>query len=97
MPTWDEKKRLSNIKDHGLDFEGCEAIFDNLTHIYEDLRDRYEEQRFCVVGWLNGMVVHLLSITHIFRGHQESDFDIGEPRHPSPDDSVARRRVAGAI
>lgn len=59
MPTWDEKKRLSNIKDHGLDFEGCEAIFDNLTHIYEDLRDRYEEQRFCVVGWLNGMVVHL--------------------------------------
>lgn len=59
MPTWDENKRLLNIKDHGLDFVGCEAIFDNPTFVYEDARERYGEQRLCAVGWLNGMVVHL--------------------------------------
>src|SRR5450759_4811666 len=29
--TWDETKRRRNIKDHGLDFAGCEAIWDNFT------------------------------------------------------------------
>ena len=33
VPTWTEKKRRSNIKDHGIDFAGCEAIFDwPVTH-----------------------------------------------------------------
>jgi uncharacterized protein len=59
MRTWGEKKRLSDIKDHGLDFVGCEAIFDNQTYVYEDIQDRYGEQRLCAVGWLDGMVVHL--------------------------------------
>jgi uncharacterized protein len=59
MPTWDEKKRLSNIKDHGLDFVGCEVVFDELNYTYEDVQVRYGEQRFCVIGWLDGILVHL--------------------------------------
>ena len=26
MPTWDETKRRRNIKDHGIDFVGCEVV-----------------------------------------------------------------------
>lgn len=43
MPTWDEPKRLRNIKDHGLDFVGCEAVFDSPVVAWEDDRERYGE------------------------------------------------------
>jgi uncharacterized DUF497 family protein len=46
MPTWDERKRRINIKRHGLDFEGAEAIWDNLTVTREDIRHSYGEARF---------------------------------------------------
>ncbi len=59
MPSWDERKRLSNIEDHGLDFQGCEVVFDGPVFVYEDDRAHYGEQRLCVVGWLNGEVVHM--------------------------------------
>ena len=59
MPTWDERKRQDNIRDHGYDFEGCERIFDGPIWVYEDRRDRYGEQRLCVVGWLHGQVMHM--------------------------------------
>ena len=59
MPTWDEAKRLSNIKDHALDFTGCEVIFDGSTYVYEDTRENYGEQRLCVTGWLKDAVVHM--------------------------------------
>jgi len=38
MPTWRESKRRRNIKDHGLDFVGAEAIWDNFTVTREDTR-----------------------------------------------------------
>ena len=59
MPTWDEAKRQDNIRDHGLDFEGCEAIFDGPISVKEDKRERYGELRLNVVGWLRGLVVHM--------------------------------------
>ena len=36
MPTWDETKRNLNIRKHGLDFVGCEAIFDAPVSVTED-------------------------------------------------------------
>ena len=36
MPTWDPTKRRVNIRKHGLDFAGCEAIFDAPVSITED-------------------------------------------------------------
>jgi len=56
MPTWDESKRLTNIRKHGLDFQGCEAIFDGPVVVDEDTRDRYGELRLNATGWLNGQV-----------------------------------------
>ena len=43
MPTWDERKRQSNLKDHGLDFLGCEAVFDGPVVTWEDDRVAYGE------------------------------------------------------
>ncbi|MFM2449217.1 MAG: hypothetical protein RIS44_1667 [Pseudomonadota bacterium] len=59
MPTWDEFKRRENLEKHGLDFQGCETIFDNPVSVYEDKRTVYGEQRLNAVGWLHGEVVHL--------------------------------------
>ena len=60
MVTWDDKKRLANIKAHGLDFVGCEAIWDDFTVTREDIRQAYSEQRLVVFGRLNGLVVVLV-------------------------------------
>ena len=59
MPTWDEAKRRDNIRDHGLDFPGCEAIFDGPVSVKEDKRAAYGELRLNAVGWLHGQVVHM--------------------------------------
>ena len=59
MPTWDERKRQSNLKNHGLDFLGCEAVFDGPVVTWDDDRVAYGELRINLLGWLNGMVVHL--------------------------------------
>lgn len=59
MPTWDEPKRLENLRRHGLDFRGCEAVFDGPVVVFEDQRSAYGELRLCAVGWLDGRCVHL--------------------------------------
>ena len=60
MASWDEKKRLANIRLHGLDFIGCEAIWDSFTVTREDVRRRYREQRLVTFGRLQGQVVVLV-------------------------------------
>ena len=60
MLTWDERKRLRNIETHGLDFVGCEAIWDDFTVTREDIRERYREQRLVTFGRLTGQIVVLV-------------------------------------
>ncbi|HJR71971.1 MAG TPA: BrnT family toxin [Gammaproteobacteria bacterium] len=60
MTTWDERKRLRNIELHGLDFVGCEAIWDDFTVTREDVRKRYREQRLVTFGRLHGQIVVLV-------------------------------------
>ena len=55
--VWDERKRLSNLEKHGIDFVGCESIFEGLTVTMEDDRFDYGEQRFVTLGLLEGRVV----------------------------------------
>ena len=59
MITWDENKRQRNIREHGLDFAGCDAVFDNPVTTEEDTRLHYSEQRVNLLGFLSGVVVHL--------------------------------------
>jgi uncharacterized DUF497 family protein len=59
MVTWNESKRRSNLKDHGLDFVGCESVLDSPVITQEDDRLTYGEQRINLIGLLSGQVVHM--------------------------------------
>ena len=57
MLTWDKAKRESNIKNHKLDFAGCDAIWDHFTVTREDKRQDYGEERLVCFGRLGAQVV----------------------------------------
>ncbi len=60
MITWDETKRQLNIKNHGLDFAGCDAVWDHFTVTREDKRQNHGEARFVCFGLLAAVVVVLV-------------------------------------
>jgi uncharacterized DUF497 family protein len=62
---WDERKRRSNLRKHGLDFADCGAVFAGLTLTEVDGRCDYEETRFVTLGLLGTRVV---SIVHTESG-----------------------------
>ena len=45
MITWDEPKRLENLRKHGIDLADCEVVFDAPMATEEDRREAYGEQR----------------------------------------------------
>jgi uncharacterized DUF497 family protein len=47
--TWDETKRRSNLRKHGLDFADAPAVLAGRTFTMEDSRD-YGERRFTAIG-----------------------------------------------
>ena len=57
MLTWNETKRKQNVKKHGFDFVGGDAIWDHFTITREDKRQDYGEQRLVCFGLLNREVV----------------------------------------
>lgn len=58
MMIWDENKRISNLKKHGIDFQDCSDLWENLTVTYEDTKYQYPESRFITLGIvLNGVAV----------------------------------------
>jgi uncharacterized DUF497 family protein len=66
--TWNDKKRKSNLKKHGIDFADAETIFGGLVLTFEDDRFDYEERRFLTVGMLSDIVVVI--------AHTETDEEI---------------------
>lgn len=60
--TWNERKRKTNLQDHGLDFVDCHLVFDGLTFTFQDDRFHYGEERFVTLGLLAGIPV---SIVHL--------------------------------
>lgn len=47
---WDEAKRRSNIKKHGVDFADLKSLFFGVTVTTLDDRADYGEERFVTVG-----------------------------------------------
>lgn len=58
--AWDERKRKSKVRDHGLDFRDIRAVFDGPTYTVEDDRFIYAEQRFMTLGFMGGIVVSII-------------------------------------
>jgi uncharacterized DUF497 family protein len=54
---WDETKRQSNLRKHGVDFTDVSIIFDGYTVTVEDTRFAYNESRFITVGLINGRAI----------------------------------------
>jgi uncharacterized protein len=59
--TWDEAKRRTNLRKHGIDFVDAPTIFQGLTFTAEDDREAYGERRFLTLGLLEDQVV---SVAH---------------------------------
>ncbi len=54
---WDERKRRSNIKKHGIDFIDVPQVFDGNVVLLPDERFDYGETRFIGIGILQSQVV----------------------------------------
>ncbi|MGC3964045.1 MAG: BrnT family toxin [Rhodocyclaceae bacterium] len=57
MISYDDVKRVANLKKHGFDFVGAEVIFEGWTLTREDRRGIYGEQRLQTLGAWHGVVV----------------------------------------
>jgi uncharacterized DUF497 family protein len=55
--TWDELKRLRNLRAHALDFRDVHEVFARWTLTFEDDRFAYFEQRFLTLGLWKGVPV----------------------------------------
>jgi hypothetical protein len=54
---WDERKRRTNVKKHGIDFIDVPELFDSDVVILPDERFDYGEPRFIAIGILKNLVV----------------------------------------
>ena len=51
---WDEKKRLENLRKHGVDFRDTREMFDGPMLVKSDKRQDYGEDRYIGVGLIKG-------------------------------------------
>jgi len=54
---WDEEKRKSNIRDHGIDFADLVELFLSETFTQMDERFDYGERRLLTIGIANGRFI----------------------------------------
>jgi uncharacterized protein len=57
---WDESKRQSNLRKHGVDFLDVAAIFANDTFELMDDREDYGEERWIAIGHVDGAVYRVV-------------------------------------
>jgi uncharacterized DUF497 family protein len=62
---WDERKRRSNLRKHGIDFADLAPLFDGPVSDKPDQRREYGEPRRVAVGRVGGMI---LSVVYTWRG-----------------------------
>ena len=55
--TWDEAKRKSNLRKHGLDFADAPAVIKGKSYTEEDMRYLYVERRYITIGYFEGKAV----------------------------------------
>jgi uncharacterized DUF497 family protein len=62
---WNEEKRQTNLRKHGIDFADVPTLFDGYTVTVEDSRLSYGESRFITVGLVKGRAI---VVAHTERG-----------------------------
>jgi uncharacterized DUF497 family protein len=62
---WDENKRLSNLKKHGLDFVDAYYVFEDKNAIIcSDKRKKHAENRFNIIDEVRNSVVAFICYTN---------------------------------
>jgi uncharacterized protein len=56
---WDERKRLTNLDKHGLDFVEAEEMFEGPMLVALDTRTDYREDRWLGLGMSQGRILVL--------------------------------------
>lgn len=57
---WDDRKAARNFASHGLSFEAASLAFDDaFAVVREDLREDYGEQRYILLGMVQGRLLHV--------------------------------------
>jgi uncharacterized protein len=62
MYEWDEAKRQDNLRKHGVDFSIVEGFEWQHAVVFEDVRERYGEQRWVAFAPI-GATLHALVFT----------------------------------
>lgn len=57
--SWDERKRLENLRVHKYDFQDAWKIFNGLEFAFEDHRFPYPERRYNTLRFVDGRVAKL--------------------------------------
>jgi uncharacterized protein len=74
---WDERKRLSNLEKHGLDFFDVTEIFE-APHIVVPSRYASAEERFLAIGLCRGYCV---TVVYTVRGESIRIISFRRARH----------------
>lgn len=61
---WDDAKRKTNVRKHGIDFVDVPGLSEGYTITMEDTRFPYNESRFVTIGLLKGRVVAVAHTEH---------------------------------
>ena len=55
---WDEAKAAANLSKHKVSFEQARQAFDDAFAVgWDDDRHRYDENRYCLLGMVDGKVL----------------------------------------
>lgn len=73
---WDERKRLSNLEKHGLDFFDADVVFES-SHVITPSPDSREE-RFLAIGTFDGRFV---TVIYTMRGEAIRVISFRRARH----------------
>jgi len=57
---WDEKKRLSNLAKHGIDFARAATIFDGPVLEYPQPSSKHGEERIAAVGRAGNVILYVI-------------------------------------
>jgi uncharacterized protein len=69
--SWDEWKRLRNIRKHGIDFYTAALVFDDPMHVTEQDREIDGERRWQTIGMVQGVLLLLVAYTVVDEDEEE--------------------------
>jgi uncharacterized DUF497 family protein len=69
MISWDDRKRLTNLRKHGIDLADLESAFDLPMITVEDGRETYGELRLQSLAMWRGRIIFLVWTARLNTAH----------------------------